>query len=69
MSKLKNAERIQQVRSVSRQYSDASILQQKTEKLISSFSESELKTIERYFLSAIRIMQETTKNMNSKPIK
>lgn len=41
-------------------------LQEKTAKLIASFSESEIQTIEKYFLSAIQIMKETTEKINNK---
>ncbi|MEO6719984.1 MAG: MarR family transcriptional regulator [Ferruginibacter sp.] len=41
-------------------------LQNNTAKLIATFSESEIQTIERYFLSAIEIMKETTQNINDK---
>jgi len=41
-------------------------LQKKTTKLISSFSESEIQTIENYFTSAIKIMKETTEELNNK---
>jgi DNA-binding MarR family transcriptional regulator len=40
-------------------------LQKKTAKLIASFSENEIRVIEKYFLSAIEIMQETTTKMNT----
>jgi DNA-binding MarR family transcriptional regulator len=39
-------------------------LHKKSTKLISSFSESEIKVIEKYFLSAIEIMNETTERIN-----
>jgi DNA-binding MarR family transcriptional regulator len=35
-----------------------------SEKLIASFSEAELKTIETYFLRSVTIMQETTNKLN-----
>jgi DNA-binding MarR family transcriptional regulator len=38
----------------------------KSEKLITSFSDEEIKVIEAYFLKAIEIMSETTKKVNSK---
>ena len=38
----------------------------KSEKLIASFSDKEIKTIEAYFFKAIEIMNETTKKVNSK---
>jgi DNA-binding MarR family transcriptional regulator len=41
-------------------------LQEKTTHLISSFSESEIKVIEKYFRSAIQIMNEVTDHLNSK---
>jgi DNA-binding MarR family transcriptional regulator len=41
-------------------------LQQRTAKLIASFSGSELQTIEKYFVEATTIMRETTKSINSK---
>ncbi len=41
-------------------------LQQKTTKLISSFSEKEIQVIQRYFLSAIGIMNEVTQKINKK---
>lgn len=41
-------------------------LQEKTLKLISTFSESEIQTIERYFTSAIKIMNETKEKLNNK---
>jgi DNA-binding MarR family transcriptional regulator len=37
-----------------------------SEKLITSFSEEEIKVIENYFLKAIEIMNETTHNLGSK---
>ena len=40
-------------------------LQSKTAKLVETFSESEIQTIERYFNGAIQIMKETTEKMNS----
>jgi DNA-binding MarR family transcriptional regulator len=40
-------------------------LHSKTEKLLNSFSENEIKIIERYFLSAIQLMNETTEKINS----
>jgi len=40
-------------------------LQQKTTDLITSFSESEIKIIEKYFLEATKIMKETTQNLNA----
>lgn len=39
-------------------------LQEKTTQLLSTFSESEMQVIERYFLSAIQIMQETATTLN-----
>ncbi len=41
-------------------------LQEKTEKLIASFSDSEIQVVEKYFLSAIQIMNETTAELNGK---
>ncbi|WP_068942832.1 MarR family winged helix-turn-helix transcriptional regulator [Chryseobacterium timonianum] len=41
-------------------------LQQKTTQLISTFSEAEIKTIERYFKGATAIMQETTTDLDNK---
>ncbi|MCB9231280.1 MAG: MarR family transcriptional regulator [Bacteroidia bacterium] len=41
-------------------------LQQKTAKLIASFTEKEIQIIERYFLEATAIMNETTYNLNNK---
>lgn len=41
-------------------------LQQKTTALISSFSEAEIKTIEKYFTSAVAIMTDVTDHINSK---
>ena len=41
-------------------------LQQKTNKLIASFTEKEIEIIERYFLEATAIMKETTGNLNNK---
>lgn len=41
-------------------------LQQKTNNLIASFTEKEIEIIERYFLEATAIMQETTGNLNNK---
>ena len=41
-------------------------LQEKTIKLISTFSESEIQTIENYFVSAIRIMTETKEKLKIK---
>ena len=38
----------------------------KSEKLIASFSNKEIKVIETYFLNAIEIMNETTNKLNSK---
>ena len=38
----------------------------KSEKLIASFSNKEIKVIETYFLKAIEIMNETTNKLNSK---
>ena len=38
----------------------------RTEKLLASFSNKEIKTIERYFLEAIEIMNETTNKLNNK---
>lgn len=38
----------------------------KSEKLIASFSDKEIKIIETYFLKAIEIMKETTDKLNSK---
>lgn len=40
-------------------------LQEKTEKLIRTFSDKEIRIIERYFLSAIQLMNETTENLNT----
>lgn len=39
-------------------------LQEKTAKLINSFSENEILVVEKYFLSAIRIMSETIETLN-----
>jgi len=39
-------------------------LQEKTTKLINSFSENEILVVEKYFLSAIRIMSETIETLN-----
>ncbi|AYZ11585.1 MarR family transcriptional regulator [Chryseobacterium arthrosphaerae] len=39
-------------------------LQQKTMQLVSTFSEDEIKTIERYFKGATAIMQETANDLN-----
>jgi DNA-binding MarR family transcriptional regulator len=41
-------------------------LQEKTIKLISTFSEDEIRTIENYFISAIKIMNETKEKLNNK---
>jgi len=41
-------------------------LQEKTLKLISNFSDSEIQTIENYFTSAIKIMNETKEKLNDK---
>lgn len=41
-------------------------LQEKTTKLISTFSASEVQTIEIYFTSAIKIMNEITEKFNNK---
>lgn len=41
-------------------------LQTETTKLIASFSESEMQIIERYFLSAIQIMNKVTETINNK---
>jgi len=41
-------------------------LQEKTAKLINSFSENEILVVEKYFLSAIRIMSETIETLNKK---
>ncbi len=41
-------------------------LQQKTADLIASFTEKEIQIIERYFLEATTIMNETTDNLNNK---
>lgn len=41
-------------------------LQEKTIKLISTFSEDEIQTVERYFTSAIKIMNETKEKLNNK---
>ena len=41
-------------------------LQEKTTKLIASFSENEIKAIEKYFLVAINIMNEVTDSINNK---
>lgn len=41
-------------------------LQQKTTELISSFSEAEIKTIQKYFTSAVAIMTEVTDHINNK---
>jgi hypothetical protein len=38
----------------------------KSEKLIDSFSNEEIKIIETYFLKAIEIMNETTNKLNNK---
>jgi DNA-binding MarR family transcriptional regulator len=40
-------------------------LQEKTAKLITSFSEKEIQTIEKYFLSASEVMNEVTDNLNN----
>lgn len=40
-------------------------LQQKSEKLINSFSDNEIKIIERYFTAAVQLMNETTENLNT----
>jgi phage host-nuclease inhibitor protein Gam len=41
-------------------------LQQKTARLITSFSEKEIQIIERYFTEATAIMNEITDNLNNK---
>ncbi len=41
-------------------------LQVKTSRLLASFSEQEIQTIERYFLSAIEIMKDVTDSVNKK---
>jgi DNA-binding MarR family transcriptional regulator len=41
-------------------------LQEKTTNLISSFSKNEIQIIEKYFLSAINIMNDVTNKINSK---
>lgn len=41
-------------------------LQQKTSRLIASFSATELQAIERYFTEATAIMKETTHDLNNK---
>ncbi len=41
-------------------------LQQKTADLLTSFSEKEIQSIERYFTEATAIMKETTNNLNNK---
>jgi DNA-binding MarR family transcriptional regulator len=41
-------------------------LQEKTINLISSFSESEIQIIEKYFSSTIDVMNEVTNNLNAK---
>lgn len=41
-------------------------LQQKTADLIASFTEKEIEIIERYFLKATAIMNETTDNLNNR---
>lgn len=41
-------------------------LQKKTLKLVSSFTESEIQIIERYFTEAIKIMTQTTEKINQK---
>lgn len=41
-------------------------LQKKTGKLIASFSDKEIQIIEKYFLSAIQVMKETTEKLNKK---
>jgi DNA-binding MarR family transcriptional regulator len=38
---------------------------EKSEKLIASFSDEEIKTLERYFLKAIEVMNETTNGLRS----
>ena len=38
----------------------------KSEKLLASFSDSELKVLEAYFLKAIEIMDETMVKLNNK---
>lgn len=43
-----------------------SSLQNKSEKLIASFTDSEIKTLESYFSQAVEIMKETTDELNSK---
>jgi len=43
-----------------------SALQEKTTKLIASFSEGEIQVIEKYFLLAIQIMDETTEEINDR---
>lgn len=41
-----------------------SSLDKRTTELVASFSESELRVLERYFRSAVQIMDETTKELN-----
>ncbi|THF49817.1 MarR family transcriptional regulator [Flavobacterium supellecticarium] len=41
-------------------------LQEKTSALLSTFSDEQVLTIERYFIAATAIMNETTKNLNKK---
>ncbi|MGF1636822.1 MAG: MarR family transcriptional regulator [Cyclobacteriaceae bacterium] len=41
------------------------VLQQKTLDLMTTFSDSEIQTIERYFVEATAIMIETTNNLNN----
>ncbi|MCB0611328.1 MAG: MarR family transcriptional regulator [Lewinella sp.] len=42
-------------------------LDRKSTALIASFSEAEIRTIERYFSEAIRIMRETTEQLTNQP--
>ncbi|WP_353131189.1 MarR family winged helix-turn-helix transcriptional regulator [Parapedobacter pyrenivorans] len=42
-----------------------SALDQKTTALVASFSNSDLEVLERYFQSALQIMEETTKELNN----
>jgi hypothetical protein len=39
-------------------------LQERTQELISTFSDVEINVIERYFISATEIMKTVTKNLN-----
>jgi DNA-binding MarR family transcriptional regulator len=41
-------------------------LHERTTRLINSFSENEIKVIEKYFLSATAVMKEVTSNLNEK---